>query len=146
DSKWIGFCKGAKLYKISTEGGTALPLADLGCSQNGGGVWGDDGTVLLGGAFGLVKIAPGGQPGPLTQTQGPAHLGPQILPDGHAGLFAEISGERAVTTSIIEAVRLADGKRKEIVHGISPHYLPTGHLVYMSNGALLAIAFDPDKL
>ena len=123
-------------------------MADLGYSGDGGGVWGDDGTIVLGGGSGMLKIAPGGQPVQLTKTEGTgrAHLGPQILPGGKAALFAEISGERAVTTSIIEAVTLADGKLKEIVRGISPHYLPTGHLIYMSNGALLAVAFDPDKL
>jgi serine/threonine-protein kinase len=135
------------LYKISVEGGAAVLLAEI--ADFGGGDWADDGTIVIGGSNGLWRIPPGGQPVQLTKPgdRERAHLGPRILPGGKTAVFASISGEPDSTTTIIEAASLADGTRKELVRGgISPHYLPTGHLVYMSEGALFAIAFDPDAV
>jgi serine/threonine-protein kinase len=155
DGQWIGFgifAGGGRggsfmLYKISVEGGAAVPVAEI--ADFGGGDWADDGTIVVGGSNGLWRIPPGGQPVQLTKPRDRerAHLGPRILPGGRTALFASISGEPDSTTAVIEAASLADGTRKELVRGgISPHYLPTGHLVYMSNGALFAIAFDPEAL
>jgi hypothetical protein len=152
DSQWIGFAifgagRGFMLYKISVDGGAAEPLAEI--PDFGGGDWASDGTIVVGGSTGLWRLPPGGRPVQLTKTSDKerAHLYPRILPGGGAALFASLSGLSGQTTTVIEAVSLTDGTRKQIVRGgTSPHYLPTGHLVYMSNGALFAVAFDPDAL
>src|SRR5262249_492779 len=147
DSQWIAFFRNFMLYKISVEGGAAIPLAEF--SDSGGGDWGEDGTIVVGGSTGLWRIPQGGKPVQVTKTEGSAraHLYPSILPRGKALLFTSLSGQGNVRSSAIEAVSLTDGKRKEVLRGgVSAQYLPSGHLVYMSNGAMYAIVFDPDKL
>jgi serine/threonine-protein kinase len=148
DSQWIAFSRGNQLFKISVDGGKAVPLAEFpgGISD---GDWAADGTIVIGGATGVWRVPPGGKPIQVTKTDDGArgHLGPRFLPGEKAVVYASVSGEVAATLSAIEAVSLADGKRKELIRGgVSPQYLPTGHLIYMSNGALQAIAFDPDKV
>jgi serine/threonine-protein kinase len=51
----------------------------------------------------------------------------------------------------IDVVQLATGEKKNLVHGgYSPHYLPTsgqtGHLVYVREGTLYGVGFDPRSL
>jgi serine/threonine-protein kinase len=147
DSQWIAFFRNDMLYKISVEGGAAVPLAEN--LNNGGGDWGEDGTIVIGGNMGLWRIPQGGKPVQIIKTEDAAraYIHPQILPDGKALLFTAVSAERNVNSSVIEVVSLKDGKRKELVHGgASARYFPSGHLIYNNNGALYAIAFDADKL
>jgi serine/threonine-protein kinase len=147
DSQWIAFYRNTTLYKISVEGGKAVPLADLGLN-GGGGDWGEDGTIVGGGTAGLFRIPQGGKSVQLTKLESGErnHLWPRILPGGKAVLFTNITGPLAAT-SVVEAVSLVDGKRKEVLRGgAMAQYLPSGHLIYTSNGALYAVAFDPDKL
>jgi len=148
DSRWIAFARGNALWKISVDGGKAVPVAEFpgGISS---GDWTDDGTIIIGGATGVWRVPPGGKPIQVTKTDDGArgHLGPRLLPGDTIAVYGVVSGERAATLSSIEAVSLVDGKRKEVLRGgVSPWYLPTGHLLYMSNGALWAIGFDRDKV
>ena len=47
----------------------------------------------------------------------------------------------------IGVLSLDTGKKKILVQGgTSPHYSPSGHLIYARAGRLLAVPFDPDKL
>jgi serine/threonine protein kinase/WD40 repeat protein len=147
DSQWIAFFRNGMLYKISVEGGAAVPLAEI--LVSGGGDWGEDGTIVIGGNTGLWRIPQGGKPVQITKTEDPAHahMHPRILPGGKALLYTALAAGRIVSSPIIEAVSLKDGKRKELVHGgASAQYVPSGHLIYNNNGALYAIAFDADKL
>jgi len=41
---------------------------------------------------------------------------------------------------------LRTGERKELVQGADARYIPTGHLVYVHAGDLLAVPFDPRRL
>jgi serine/threonine-protein kinase len=147
DSQWIAFFRSGMLYKISVEGGAAVPLAEI--PVNAGGDWGEDGTVVVGGNGGLWRIPQGGKPVQITKTEDTAraHMNPRILPGGKALLFTTFTGDRNLSSTVIEVVSLKDGKRKELVRGGgSAQYVPSGHLIYSSNGVLYAIAFDADKL
>jgi serine/threonine-protein kinase len=148
DGQWIGFFAGNKLNKISVEGGAVVPLAAT--SFLSGAAWGLDGRILLGGLnIGMRLLPPsGGQAVKLTDVGSGeiAHAQPQFLPGGKFALFIAIQGLSPDATTI-EAVSLSDGKRKVVVRGGSnPHYLPSGHLVYVNKSTLFAIPFDPGKL
>ena len=64
---------------------------------------------------------------------------PKFLPGGKA-LFFDVSGQ-------IRVLLLQTGEQKVVVDGgINAYYAPTGHLVYLRRGALLAAPFDLARL
>jgi serine/threonine-protein kinase len=151
DSQRIGFFAGNKFNKISVEGGAVIPLiTDTGIA--GGAAWGMDDRILLAGILNNgMRLLPdsGGQAAKLTDLGSGevAHALPEFLPGGKFALFSVSHQNVSADSSTIEAVSLSDGKRKVVLRGgTSPHYLPSGHLVYVNKGRLFAIPFDPDKL
>ncbi len=154
DGQWVGFFSGIsesnyKLNKISVEGGAVVALAEVGFV--GGGSWGVDGDIFVGGVLtkGLTRIsASGGVPRPVFDLA-PGEVGyvaPQILPGGKAVLFAAFR-TFDVNTASIEVFSFADRRRKTLVPGVSvARYLPSGHLVYANKGTLFAIPFDLARL
>ena len=156
DGNWLGFFASGKLYKISVDGGAAVPL--VGLASFAGASWGEDFIVVAEGiSKPLARIGLGGgaetpvaelASGELIQTS------PQILPGGKVVLF---SANKSVgpDTATVEVITLADHRRKMLVAGGAfPRYVPSvakgpsgyGHLLYTFKGALYAIPFDPDKL
>ena len=109
-----------------------------------GASWGRDDTILLAISAPPVLFrvpAGGGTPEPVTELEGDtgSHRYPSILPDGDSVLFTVMSGPALALLSLeagdvrsLEALGAASGGQ----------YLPTGHLVYASSGALLAVPFN----
>jgi len=153
DGLWVAFLSVGKLYKVSVEGGAAVPLGDT--PGFSGASWGADGNVLVGDAYnakGLLRIPTAGNPQTIAGLdKGELTLAfPQILPGGKAVLFAAYR-VYDVDKINIEVLTLSDRHRKIVVRGgTSPRYLATssgvGHLVYVNKTTLFAIPFDPDKL
>ena len=145
DSQSLGFFSGGKLKTVSVTGGPALSLADG--STPRGASWGDqDMIVYSAGAAGALQILPdaGGESKSLTQlAQGEnTHRWPEFLPGGMALLFA-----RGTNTNLSVAVKsLGAGDPKHLVQGTSPHYAPSGHLIFSQGGVLMAAPFDPQRL
>jgi serine/threonine-protein kinase len=150
DGQWVGFFTGyggAKLNKISVEGGAVVQLADLPSSS--GGSWGTDGNIIVGGrTAGLLQVpSSGGTPTTILEVAPgeSQYRWPQILPDGKAVLFMNWTQDR--NTDSIEVFSFADRRRKTLVRGgANPYYLPSGHLIYANKGTLFAIAFDQNRL
>jgi len=146
DGQWVAFFAGGKLKKISVEGGAPGVLCDAPFGM--GGSWGENGNIIaaLNIPAALSRIpSTGGTPTPLTElAQGEiSHRWPQILPRGDAVLFT--SG--AFGNFNIEVMSLKDRRRKTLQRGGTfGRYLATsdgaGHLVYINNGTLFAVAFD----
>jgi Tol biopolymer transport system component/predicted Ser/Thr protein kinase len=157
DGQWIAFAAGGKLKKVSVTGSAAVTLCDATLLL--GGSWGEDGYIVatLNLSAGLSRVpAEGGAAVPLTQLdlgrRERTHRWPQILPGGKTVVFTSsanlVGGYDAAT---IEAVSLADGRRKTLVQGGSfGRYLATqkgsGHLIYANRGTLFAVPFDPAAL
>jgi tRNA A-37 threonylcarbamoyl transferase component Bud32 len=146
DGQWLAFFARGKLEKISVEGGAPVVLCDAPLGT--GGSWGGDGNIVAGlslpGALSWIPSA-GGAPRALTELeQGEvAHAWPQILPGGNAVLFSSFTP----VGFNIEVVSLKDGHRKILQRdGFFGRYLPSGHLVYVHNGTLFAVAFDLSTL
>jgi Tol biopolymer transport system component len=71
-----------------------------------------------------------------------------MLPGGNALLLAvRHSDEASFDEADIEALSLKTGERRTLLKsGTDPHFVPSGHLVFLRAGVLLAVAFDPATL
>jgi Tol biopolymer transport system component len=154
DGKWIGFFSDGKMKKISVQGGAPVVLCDAPNAR--GADWGEHGNIVA--ALDLRNAlsrlpAEGGTPQPLTRREGSAvaHRWPQHLPGGEAVLFTLSSSGVAFENASIAAVSLKTGAIKILLRGgYFGRYLPTGdstgHLVYVHEGVLFAVPFDPARL
>jgi Tol biopolymer transport system component len=154
DGQWIGFNGDGVLKKISVQGGAAVTLSTIGGTMVGAS-WGGDGNIVRGATSGLRRIPEaGGSDEPLVP--GAAAPGPQVFPQVLPGAKAVLfNSAPAAVTSLedldISVLTLSDGKVKTLLHGgYFPRYLPTsrntGHLVYVHDGTLFGVAFNPSRL
>ena len=148
EGQWLGFFAGGSLKKVSIQQKKVIPLCDG--SGGNGATWGEDGNIILGSNFRLARLpSDGGTPIPVTEL-GPGeivHRWPQILPGGKAVLFSAYRSLVGLDGATIDVVSLKDGRRKTVVRGGTwGRYLPSGHLVYINQGTLFAVAFDADRL
>jgi eukaryotic-like serine/threonine-protein kinase len=150
DGQWLGFFAGAKLKKVSLNGGAALTLANA--PYVGGASWGSQGAIAFAptNASVLQEVSDaGGALQPLTRSEKGegSHRWPELLPGGKAVLFAAATGGAIFTNTRIAVQSLGTGERRTLVQGgTNPHYAPSGHLVYAQGGNLMAVPFDPQRL
>ena len=154
DGSQVGFLDGRLLRRVSVQGGPALTICDLGFTgsdQLRGASWGADDTIVFAttASEGLMRVsASGGEPTQLT-TLNPdggetGHLWPEILPNGKGVLFTAWMG--SPETSHIAVVSLETGQVSDLVSdGSSPHYSPTGHILFGLDSTLWAMGFDEDR-
>jgi serine/threonine-protein kinase len=148
DGQWVAFFSTNRLKKISLESGQVI---DMGRDSLGdGGSWNEDGSIVAATDVRLSRIAAGsGVRTPLTELAPGeiAHRWPQILPGGKAVLFSAYRSMTGLDGATIEVESLQDGRRKTLVRGGTfGRYLTTGHLVYVNQGTVFAVPFDPDRL
>jgi len=151
DSQWIAFGTESALQKTAVSGGSPVTIASLSSTGFYGGDWGTDDRIVFVPDYnaGLWTVAAdGGTPQPLLNTDVDkdrvCYSDPQILPGGRGVLFTLASG-RAVTADDEDVAVIEPGSRdpRILIRGAShPRYLPTGHIVYVHAGALLAVTFN----
>jgi serine/threonine-protein kinase len=156
DGQSLVFWFGSALKRIAVGGGMAVTIFQSGAPPSGV-TWGNDGIVFsptTGSAGGIMRVSPsGGKPEVLLDLNNSddAVFSSQVLPDGRTLLFT--IGRR--TTAAIDrwddaqivVQSIETGVRKTIIEGGSDaRYVPTGHIVYVSGGTLLAVPFDLPKL
>ena len=150
DGRWVAFTDDdRKLKKVSIEGGSALTLCD---ATLGGGSWGSDGTIIFTPSYnqGLWRVsAAGGTPEALTTPDSSEgvldHWWPQILPGGQEVLFTLMS--TPIDQARIGVYSLETGEERVLIEGgIFARYVPTGHIVYVRTGILMAVPFDLARL
>ncbi len=157
DGEWLGFVVNDKLMKVALAGGTPMSICDIQdwtspILSSSRAHWASDGTIYFQPRFGagISRVAAsGGTPEAVTQldqSQGERHhREPELLPDGKSLLFTIMAGVHSEAQHI--AVQsLATGERKIVLAGNAAHYLPTGHLVYVSANTLMAVPFDLKRL
>jgi len=154
DGEWIGFFTLGKLKKISVRGGTAITLCDAPVGR--GGDWTEDGKIvfspenLLTTTLMMVSAA-GGTPEPLFKSKSeepPSQRWPQLLPAGKAVLFTSWAREpKGANVGTLIARAFPDGEPKIVTQGSSyGRYLSTGHVVFVKDGTLFAVPFNPSTL
>jgi Tol biopolymer transport system component len=127
------------------------PLCDAGFII--GASWGPDNTIVFaaGNAVGLSRVsADGGKPEILT-TPDPkreefSHRLPSWLPNGKAVLFTVMRHD--VDSQPLLALLRLDTREWHVLHqdAADARYVPTGHLVFLRQGTLMALRFDLVKL
>jgi serine/threonine-protein kinase len=154
DSQWVGFFADGKLKKISVQGGAPMTLCDS--QRDSGASWGEDGTIIA--ALSLLSPltrvpAAGGMPQrvPSLDKGDVTHGWPQILPGGLAIISTVSPRGSGMEDASIEAMALSSGATKTLVaEAYFGRYLPAGggrgYLVYLHQGVLFGVAFNPVRL
>lgn len=148
DGQWVAFFSTNRLKKISLESGRVIDLGRDSLAD--GGSWGEDGSIVAANDVRLSRIAAGSDVRTALTELAPgeiAHRWPQILPGGKAVLFSAYRSMTGLDGATIEVQSLRNRRRKTLVRGGTfGRYLASGHLVYINQGTLFAVPFDPDRL
>jgi hypothetical protein len=152
DGRWLAFLAQGKLRKVPAEGGLVIDLAEVRrLPAPMGGTWDAEGRILLGSNLaGLFWVpAEGGRLQVLTTVdprRETGHLQPFVLPGGRALLFTTRPHPWGIRAQV-EALVLATGERKVLVEDCADaRYLPTGHLLCVRQGTLVAGPLDTKAL
>jgi eukaryotic-like serine/threonine-protein kinase len=147
DGEWIGFWHAGRLKKIPVGGGAPVTLCEA--DQPFGATWGEDGTILFGqGSRGIwqVPATGGGAPVQAIRVQeGEQAHGPQRLPGGGDWVLFTLRPANPASWDSARGVvqSTSTGERKVLIEGgTDVRYLPTGHLMYVLRGTVLAVPFD----
>jgi serine/threonine protein kinase/Tol biopolymer transport system component len=152
DGQWVGFFANNRLKKVSLKGGAPLNLCNA-SPVTRGAVWCPDDTILFvqahsegvsrvsaSGATPQVITAPDAQNGEI------GHYWPEILPGGKHVLFT-VARAGSFDEAHIVVQSLETGVRQTLLKGgANAHYVPTGHLVYVRAGSVMAAPFDLEQL
>jgi serine/threonine protein kinase/Tol biopolymer transport system component len=146
DSRSIGFFAHGKLKRLDLGGGQPIELADAPLAL--GGSWGSDGTILFAPyerrSFTKLMRVPASGGGVATPVPG-AEFGsprlPEFLPDGRHFLF-DMRWTRGDRNG--PYLGALDSREVRRLPGIDEavSYAPPGYLLFVHQGALMAVSFD----
>jgi Tol biopolymer transport system component/predicted Ser/Thr protein kinase len=144
-SRSIGFFSAGQLKRIDLEGGLARSLAP---APNGrGGTWSADDVILFSPdtSNAIYRVSADG--GVVQQTmmssarRETSHRWPHFLPDGRHFIYFARSADDAQSAICLASLD-APGEAVVVRSSFGAIYAPPGHLLYVSDGALLAARFD----
>jgi eukaryotic-like serine/threonine-protein kinase len=146
DGKAVGFYADGALKRVALNGETPVEIAKVDLVF--GACWGRDDRIVFATQTGGLWRVPvsGGKPESITALQPDeySHRLPQLLPDGKTVLFTSTRSAFPLWDDTrIVAKSLVSGEQKVVVEGgADARYLPTGHLIFMRRGTLMAAPFD----
>ena len=151
DSRWVGFWADGKLKEVLVEGGVPSTLCDA--SFLYGANWSRDNSIVFSDEAdaGLSRVsAEGGRPETLTKPDEKrdegSHRLPFWLPDGKAVLFT-LMKQSFDPKPRLALLRLDTGEWHVLFEDAADaRYVPTGHLLFLRQGTLMAARFDLAKL
>ena len=133
------------LKKIPVTGGPAVTLSTLKMLPAGRMSWYGD-SILVGQGLEIVNVpANGGEHQPAVRVEAGSSLSnPQVIDDRGSILFSLAVGTLgdAGWEKAQIVVQTRDGSHHVVASGADPRYVPTGHLVFVQGGSLLAVPFD----
>jgi serine/threonine-protein kinase len=152
DGQWIAFWSYPKILKVAVKGGLPVTVIEPGTIPYGL-AWAPDGRIIFGTEDGGLQSASasGGSPEAKTLTTVDAatessHRLPHMLPGGKALLMTSMVSPMG-NAARLEWLSLDTAKRKVLVEDAADgRYLPTGHLVFVRRGTLMAVPFDLVRL
>ncbi|MFC2142139.1 protein kinase [Acidobacteriota bacterium] len=150
DGQWVGFWAAGKLLKTSLDGGPPIIICDTGLHF--GASWGPKNTIVFAPSMsgGIYRVsAEGGVPeGVTTLAEGEySHRLPHFLPGSDTLLITVMRRVRDWSDVNIVAHSILTGERKPLIeNGAEARFSPTGHLVFVRQGTLFAVPFDPKNL
>jgi Tol biopolymer transport system component/tRNA A-37 threonylcarbamoyl transferase component Bud32 len=146
DGAWIGYWSNNAIRKVSVAGGPPVKVCDT--PQPSGSSWSADDRIVFATTTIKSVAAIGGDVKTLTKTaEGErVHVLPQIMPGGKWLLFTVLPAVNEWEHTRVIAQSLETGERHTLLEGASDaRYAPTGHLVFMRIGRLMAAPFDLDR-
>jgi eukaryotic-like serine/threonine-protein kinase len=146
DGRSIAFLNGFKLQRISLSDSVVQDICEIRGFSPAGGTWSRDDVILIGSYRGqMMKVsANGGEPVPLKlQKDENGQRWPWFLPDGRHFLYLSASGS-FVPSATNRAIRYSDldGNSRVLLRENSNAEYAEGNLVYVKDGALVAVPFD----
>jgi serine/threonine-protein kinase len=150
DGQSLGFHADGALRKVPLNGGPVLELCKVDLVY--GVSWGrSDQIVFAQQNGGLWRVsAAGGTPTAVTKLDDGevSHRLPQFLPDGDTVLSTVTkSGFPSWDDTLVVAQSLATGERRVLIEGgADARFVPTGHVVFLRRGTLMAVPFDARRL
>jgi len=152
DGQWVAFFADGKLKKIAVSGGAAVTLCDAPTGR--GGWWGQDAHIVFQPTGARASVLQrvheaGGSPAVIgTLAEGETTQSwPQILPGGRTVLYSGNISTTGWDQGNIMAQPISGGPPKLILRGgFHARYIRTGHLIYVNQGTLFAVPFDPERL
>jgi DNA-binding winged helix-turn-helix (wHTH) protein/Tol biopolymer transport system component len=149
DGQWLAFYSNGGLKKVFLNGGSPN-IVLTGLAGVLGASWGDDGNIVFSAIpTGLQRVSSsGGSAVFVTSVDAKrgevSHRWPVLLPGSKALLYT--AGKIDGTTEIV-GHRLDSGEKRVLIPGGTfPNYTVGGQLVYVQNGALMAVDFDAERL
>lgn len=155
DGEWVGFFVAGAIRKLPIAGGPSILVAETSLRVGVlGASWGDDDRIVFGQPSGalLEVVASGGTPtaiiAPKPSTGEVTYRLPHVLPGSDAILFTVTRHRfpRWDQTQVHVYSRRTGLTKLLINGGADARYLPSGHLVYVREGVLLAVPFDLRRL
>ena len=150
DGRWVAFWAGGAIQKVALEGGPVstvvggIPDAPRGMALSSSGEVfydGADGVIWRGSAE-RAKAA-------VTQRLEAEilHILPTLLPGDRVLLYTVRRRQWTWGDEEIAAQRLDTGERRTLLRdAVDARYVPSGHVVFLRRGTLLAVAFDAARL
>ena len=152
DGQWVGFEADGQIKKIALSGGDPIVISEW-RSGLAGATWGPDGTIVWGGVppFSLMQVSSeGGIPRPFSELDEieSNHWAPDFVADGKAVLFVSNRLSNTVIHRKIAVERTDTHERRVLFDGITPRYLPTGHIAFMrmNSDVVWVVPFDAARL
>ena len=147
DDRWVGFWADGKLKKVPVEGGVPITLCEL-SPWFYGASWGRDGIVFsdtYDAGLSVVSAA-GGKPQVLTKPDPKreeySHRLPSWLPNRKAVLVT-VMRHAWDAHPWLGLLRLDTREWRVLLQDAADaRYVPTGHLVFLRQGTLMAVRFD----
>jgi Tol biopolymer transport system component len=138
DSRFVAFRADGKLQKIDTLGGGPTALCDVGDLR--GGTWSKRGLIVFATGQGLKKVSESGGTAESIALTGLSPSFPIFLPDDRHFLYRTFGGIFAGSldgTGVTQILNNSDAANVAYA---------AGRLFFVRGGALMAQAFDPDRL
>jgi serine/threonine-protein kinase len=139
DGRWVGFFSEGHLRKVSFDGGEPITLCEA--RRPGGATWGPGDTIFFSEGTGRILARVSADGGAPQTVSGGNVFWPATLPGGEE-LFIS-----APATSTVSWFSPRTGERRPLIEqGLYGRYLPTGHLLYVRPGRLMAVPFEQAAL
>ena len=143
------------LRRVSSDGGTPVVICPL--EKMPLGISWDSSGLLFEADGSIMRVsADGGKPETLiARRTSDRMLNPSLLPDGRTVLFTmadssvntrNVSRPDYPARIVVQTMKSNEPPRVLIESGMEGHYLPTGHLAYVSRGVLFVVPFDVRRL
>ena len=148
DGAWLGFeLGGGSLMKVAVSGGPSFTILDS-VGEERGLTWAPDDTVIFSAIDGLYRVPAGGSDAAERLLSDAQFVrAPVVLPGGQGVVFQAGDSLDNPEADYLAVLSLETGEQRTLIQrAVSPHYVSSGHLVFVRDTTLMAVPFDVEQL